>query len=187
MPPLQGFAWAGCWCQWCPSIETFQDERLGTYCNTLTRMVSQAKGVAGAVGGRSARGWGGCLAESSWGSGWWTTLGDRKGVYAESRVPGQLGLKERERGQQLAHGAHRWRPSDGRPRSLVKHLRWETWMSHSPLTSSGTCALGSHERRRDAAELAGHCHLHHRENAIASQRFLAQVPHVKYLSHDCTV
>lgn len=50
-------------------------------------------------------------------------VGGQEGVYAESRVPVQLGLKERERGQQLAHGAHRWRPSDGRPRSLVKHLR----------------------------------------------------------------
>lgn len=44
-------------------------------------------------------------------------------VYAERRVPGQLGLKERERGQQLAHGARRWRPSVGRRRNLVKHLR----------------------------------------------------------------
>lgn len=47
-------------------------------------------------------------------------------------MPRQPGLKERERGQQLAHGAHRWRPSDGRQRKLVKHLRWETRMSHTP-------------------------------------------------------
>lgn len=55
-------------------------------------------------------------------------LGGRQGwgpgaVYAQSHVPGQLGLQERERGQQLAHGAHRWRPSDERRRNLVKHLR----------------------------------------------------------------
>lgn len=43
--------------------------------------------------------------------------------------------------------------------------------------TSGTCALGSHERRHDAAEqLAAHHRLHHREKAIASQRLLAKVP-----------
>lgn len=45
---------------------------------------------------------------------------------AESRISG---LKERERGQQLAH---RWRRSDGRRRNLVKPLRRETRMSHTP-------------------------------------------------------
>eukprot|EP00064_Thunnus_orientalis_P014397 superscaffoldBa00002489_g14441 len=42
--------------------------------------------------------------------------------YDSSIVPEQLGLRERERGQQLAHGAHRW--------SLWMGSR-ETWSSIS--------------------------------------------------------
>lgn len=43
--------------------------------------------------------------------------------------------------------------------------------------TSGTCALGSHGRRHDAAEqLAAHHQLHHREKAIAYSVFLQRSP-----------
>ncbi|KAK9538676.1 hypothetical protein VZT92_003833 [Zoarces viviparus] len=44
--------------------------------------------------------------------------------YDLSIVPVQLGLKERERGQQLAHGAPRMEPLDGEWRSPASHFRW---------------------------------------------------------------
>lgn len=44
--------------------------------------------------------------------------------------------------------------------------------SHTP----DTCALGSHERRHDAAELAGQASCVTGKEAIASQRLPAKVP-----------